>query len=142
MMVDVDEESAVRDVVGDAAEAVQGGAVGRDDDIELVPRGGLAEAAVRIEEAELRRDGILIPDGDFLPGSFEREGQSKLGADAIAIGPDVADDADGARVLERGQDGFNDLWKVLHGAGKGEGRQGAGGAVLAGGVVAAGVFGA
>src|SRR5262249_34341334 len=50
----------------------------------------------------------LVPDGDFLAGVVEGEGQPELGADAIAIGPNVADDADRFAVANRLHDSPND----------------------------------
>jgi hypothetical protein len=95
-MVNVDEQFPP----GDArphpfAQALQTCGVGGDDAVELQIRFGLFDQPVQIEEAVLLRDWILVPARDLLAFAPKRERQGELRADAIAIGPDVADDAQG-----------------------------------------------
>ncbi len=50
----------------------------------------------------------------FLPSIFQREGEAELGADAIAIGPDVADDAEGFMLADFFDDPVDDFGMTLH----------------------------
>ena len=57
------------------------------------PRLRFLEQAVGVEKFVFLRDGILVPAGDFFPFVLQGQREAELRADAIAIGPDVADNA-------------------------------------------------
>ena len=64
------------------------------------PRLRLLKIAVRVEEAVFLRHGVLVPAHDLLAFGAQGEREAELGADAIAVGPHVADDADRLRCRE------------------------------------------
>jgi hypothetical protein len=109
VVVYVDEVAVLRGGFADGAEALEAGAVGGDDEVELLAGLGLLHEAGRNHKAEFRRDGVLIPDGDLLALVLKREGEADLGADAITIRADVADDADGLRAPDGGEDFVEDV---------------------------------
>jgi len=113
-MVDVDELLAVHHAGADGPEAFKAGAIGRDDTVEFVAVLRFLEKGIGIEEREFLRHAVFIPDGDFFALVFERERKPELGADAIAIGPDVADDAEGFMLADFFDDPVDDFGMILH----------------------------
>ena len=118
-MIDVDEKLALLDAGGDVAESLEAGAVGGDDEIELFATFGFRNETFAVEETEFGRNGILIPDSDAFAFSAQGESEAELGADAIAIGANVADDADGAARGDVFEDALDDLRARLHSVGSG-----------------------
>ena len=112
-MVDVHERAAVPDVLRGVSQSVEGGAVGGDDDVEAVSGGGAADAAFGVEELELGRDGVLVPDGYVLARALQGQRQAKLRPDAIAIRPDMPDDTDGVGGPEEAEDLLGGLGRIL-----------------------------
>ena len=75
---------------------------------------GFREQALGVKELEFLRHGILIPDGDFFAFVAQRQGEAELRADAIAVGPDMADDAKRAVGADGFDDAVNDFGILLH----------------------------
>ena len=83
--------------------------VGRDYAVEVQSLFRFLQDAVRIEELVFLRHDVLVPANDFFAFIAQRQGEAKLGADAIAIGPNVADDAKGATVANAVEDAIDEL---------------------------------
>jgi hypothetical protein len=94
-MVDIDETLAMEDARTDFAQALKTGGVGGNDAIKLQPRFRFLDDVVRVEKLVFLRDTIFVPADNFLAFVLQRESQSELGADAIAVGPDMAHNAKG-----------------------------------------------
>src|SRR6266516_543688 len=94
VVIDVDERLSVCDAVARYAQALEAGTVGGHDAIELAARVGQFEEFLRVEEGQFRGDGMFVPTNHVLAFVLQSQRQAELGADAIAIGPDVADDTD------------------------------------------------
>src|SRR6185503_14025908 len=92
VVIDVDELLAIRNQGADGAEALKARAIRGDDAVKFLAAFGFLKKGIRIEEREFLRHAVFVPDGDFLALIFQREGEAELGAHAIAIRPDVADD--------------------------------------------------
>ena len=114
VVINVDENFAIADAFADLAEAVEAGAIGGDDAVEFFAVLRLVEQSFGIEKFVFLRDGVLVPDGDFFAGVAKGEGEGDLGANAIAIGAHVADDAKGAVFANDFEDAINDFWIRLH----------------------------
>ena len=56
--------------------------------------------------------GSSFQQTDFLALVLQRQRQAELRADAIAVRPDMADDANGPAVADGFDDAVNDLWDV------------------------------
>src|SRR5213594_1230072 len=108
VMVDIDEDLPVLDALPGLAEPLEAGAIRGNHAVECATWLRGVEEAVRVEEGQLAGHRILVPNGDGLAGVLEGEGQAELGTDAIPIGPDVADDADGVAVANRLHDSLDD----------------------------------
>ena len=57
---------------------------------------------------------IFVPANDFFAFVLQGERQAELRADAIAIGPDVADDAKRPALANAFEDAINDFRMRLH----------------------------
>ena len=90
MVVDVDEQLSLFDARSDRAQALEAGAVGGDDAIELAARLWRLQQMVWVQERQLARNGILVPAEHFFVLTAERHGQAKLRPNAISIRPDMA----------------------------------------------------
>src|SRR5690348_3712775 len=95
VVVDVDETVPPGNTGPHLAQSLETGGVGRNDAVELQPRLGLLNDMIRVEEFIFLRDGVLVPAHHLLALVLERQAQAQLRTDAIAIGTDVADDAEG-----------------------------------------------
>ena len=71
-------------------------AIGRDDTVKLLSGPGFLHDVVGIQKGELAGHHVLVPAGDLFARVLQGQRQAQLRADAIAIGADVADDAEGA----------------------------------------------
>src|SRR5688572_5502026 len=111
-MVNVDERLAAGDERTHSAESLETGAVGGDDAVKFHPRFWLLDDTVPIEEAVFLWDQVLIPADGFFALIAEREGQTQLRADAVAVGPDVADDANRA-TFANGVENALDYFRIL-----------------------------
>ena len=69
----------------------------------------LLEQAVGIHEFIFLRNGVLVPAADFFAFVSQRQREAELRADAIAVGPDVADDAKGFALADDLKNPVNDL---------------------------------
>ena len=108
-MVDVDEELAVLNAFADFAQPLEAGAVGGDDAVELLAASGFLQKSVGIQKAQLVGKRSSFQQATFLPWFLQGEGQAELGADAIAIGPDMADDANGLAVANAVENAIDDF---------------------------------
>ena len=97
-MVNVDEHFPVGDALAGLAQPLEARAVGGDDAVEFLAALRLLKQAVGIEKFVFLRNGILVPADDFFAFVSQRQRQAELRADAIAVRPDVADDAKGFAV--------------------------------------------
>lgn len=109
VMVDVDERAAIPDAVADFAEALKAGAIGGNHAVEFEPTLRGLDQTLGIQEKKLLRNGIFVPAMDFLAEVLERQSETQLRADTVAIGPHVPDDAEGLTALDRRDDPFEDL---------------------------------
>jgi hypothetical protein len=75
----------------------------------------LLEQSVGIEKFIFLRDGILVPANDLFALALQHERQSKLGADAVAIGPDMPDNAKGFVLADDCKNAVNDFRVTFHG---------------------------
>jgi hypothetical protein len=60
------------------------------------------------------RDEIFIPTGNFFAFVLQSQREAELGADAIAVGPNMADDANGFAFANDFENAVNDFWIRLH----------------------------
>src|ERR1051325_1679373 len=109
VVIDIDEQFSRADVPRDLAKALEAGAVGGDDAVELASPLWRAENLLRIQEGALARDGMLVPAGARFAFILEGVSQAELRADAIAIGTDVADDAEGGTAANPVEDAPDDF---------------------------------
>ena len=114
VMIDVDELFAIRDARAHGAKTLETGAIGGDDAVKFLAAFGFLKKGIRIEEREFLRHAVFVPDGDFFALVFQREGEAELGADAIAIGPNVADDAKGLVLADFFENAVDDFRVTLH----------------------------
>ena len=102
------------DALADRAQALEAGAVGGDHAVEFQAALRLLEQAVGVEKLVFLRDGILVPADDLLAFVLQRQRQAELRADAIAVRPDVADDAKGLALADGVEDAVNDFRMTFH----------------------------
>ena len=114
VMINVDELLAIGDARACVAEAFEAGAIGGDDAIKFLAAFRLLKEVVGIEEGKFLGHRILVPDGDLFSLVFDREGEAELGTDAIAIRPDVAEDAESAVAADFFDDPVDDFGVALH----------------------------
>src|SRR5882724_8506986 len=114
VMVDIDEELAAANRVADLAETFEAGAISGDDAIKLLTGAGFLNEMAGVEKGVFMRHGIFIPAGDLFAQGLQCEGQPELRTDAIAVGADVADHADGAAGVDALEDAVNDLRVQFH----------------------------
>jgi hypothetical protein len=114
-MVNVDENFPVRDVLADPAKTLKARAIGGDDTVEFHPGLWLLHKAVPVEKLVFLRQAVLIPANDFFAFVLERQREAELRTHAIAVGPDVADDAKGFAFADRVQNAINDFRITFHG---------------------------
>src|SRR5687767_11465162 len=93
MVVDVDEDFSFLDGGSTFAQTFETCAIGGDNTVKFFAAMRPRHQAVGIEKSQFVGNRILVPAGDFLSFVLEGVSNGKLGADAIAIGPDMADDA-------------------------------------------------
>src|SRR5204862_3124236 len=67
-----------------------------------------------IQERVLLRQFVLVPARDAVSLRPERQREPELRADAIAVGPDVSDDADRPAFTDAGQNAVYDFRVGLH----------------------------
>ena len=70
VVIDVNEDAAVADVIDHASQAIEAGAVGGDDRVEMVAVVRLPDEPIGIQEPEFVRYRILIPNSDVLAQAF------------------------------------------------------------------------
>ncbi len=92
-MVNVDENFPVGDALASFAEPLEARAIRRDDAVEFLAALRFLKQAVGVEKFVFLRNGILVPDRHFFALVPQRQRQAELRADAIAIRPDMADNA-------------------------------------------------
>lgn len=114
VMVNIDELLAIGDAGTDGPETFKARAIRGDDAVKFLAAFWLLEEAFGIEEGEFLGHRVLVPDGDFFPLAFESEGKAELGTDAIAIRPDMADDAKSAMVADFFEDPVDGFGVTLH----------------------------
>jgi len=114
-MVNVDENFPVADALASFAEALKTRAIGRDDTVKFLSASGFLEQAVGVEKFQFLRNGVLIPANDLFAFVLEREGEAELRTDAIAVGPDVADDAKCFVLVDGFENAVNDFRVIFHG---------------------------
>src|SRR3954465_9456430 len=114
-MIDIDEELALLNGGTDGPTALEAGAIGGDNQIEFFAGLGLVEEFFGVHEGQLAGQNVLVPAGDFLALVLQGHGEAELGADAIAIGPDVAHHTNGFALADGVQNpldqagGFHEL---------------------------------
>jgi hypothetical protein len=114
VMVNVDENFPVRDMFADPAKTLEARAIGGDDTVEFHPGLWLLKQSVGVEKFVFLRKGILVPTDDFFAFVLERQREAELRTHAIAVGPDVADDAKGFAFAEDVEDAINDFRITFH----------------------------
>jgi hypothetical protein len=114
MMVDVDEHFAVGDAFAGAAQALEARTIGGDDAIEFAAAARFLEQTLRIKKSVFLRDRIFVPTNDPLAFIAQRMSEAQLRADAIAVGPDMADNADRFAPAENFENSVNDLGITFH----------------------------
>jgi hypothetical protein len=97
VMVNVDENFPVADALATLPSRSKARAIGGDDAVEFC-RVSVFETGRRVEEFVFLRDGIFVPANNFFAFVLQRQREAELRADAIAVGPDMADDAKGFAV--------------------------------------------
>src|SRR6185369_9916780 len=117
MMVDLDEEFAVLNAFADLAQPLEAGAVGGNDAIKMAIAPGWLQKFFRVQKSQLVGKRILVPADHLLALVFQGHGQCEFGADAIAVGPDMAGDADGLAVPNAREDAFDDFRRRPHSGG-------------------------
>ena len=118
VMINVDQHLAVGDVLAHGSQPFVAGRVGGDHRVKRPPRPGLFEDLVRIEKAQFRRHRILVPANDILAAVDQGQGQTELGADAVAVRSQMADDADALQGPDGVDDPADDLRRRLHSFGR------------------------
>src|ERR1043166_7052296 len=93
MMINVDHFFAVADSSAGPSQALKAGAIGCDDEVELFAGFGTLHDFVRVQKRILLGEFVFVPTGNGFAFVAERESQGELGANAIAVGTDVPDDA-------------------------------------------------
>ena len=78
MVINVDEGGAIPDVIHDAPESVETGAIRGDDRIEMMAIAGFADESIRVQEPQFVGNRILVPDADVLSLSLEGEAEPEL----------------------------------------------------------------
>jgi len=116
-MVNVDEAFAAGGRA-DAAQALEGGAIGANEQIEVSRAGGFLQEVIGVQKGVLLRHGVLVPAEDVLAQFAQGQAQADLGADAIAIGADVAGDAYGLALTDGFNDAVNDFGMRFHASGE------------------------
>ena len=118
MVVDVDEQVPVLNAFADFAESLETGGVGGNHAIEVLAGGGWLHQAFGVRKGEFLRHAVFVPADYFFALGLERQGKAKLRSDAIAVGTDVARDADGFAAADLLQDAVNDLGMGFHEGGR------------------------
>ncbi len=114
VMVDVDEAFAPGNGRPGDTQALEGGAIGGDNQIKLVAVGGLLEDVMRIQKRVFLRHHIFVPTNHVLSLLAQRQREADLGADAIAVGPDMAGDTNRLAGGYRLEDAIDDLGSGFH----------------------------
>ena len=114
VMVNIDERFSSGNERAGFAEALEAGAIRGNDTVEFqtVPR--LLEIAIAIEKPVFLRHPVLVPARNLFALGPQRQGQAELRADAIAVGPDMAQDANGPAGADGFEDSVNDFRVALH----------------------------
>jgi hypothetical protein len=113
-MVNVDENFPVRDALADLSKALEARAIGGDDTVEFHPGLWLLKQSVRVEKFVFLRKEIFVPADDFFAFVLERQREAELRTRAIAVGPDVADDAKSFVFADDFEDAINDFRITFH----------------------------
>jgi hypothetical protein len=100
VVIDVYQHAALPDAVTNLAETLVAGGIHGHHAVELHAAARRADETAGVKERVLGRHGILVPAHHLLPQFAQGQGDGKLGADAVAIRPDVADDAEGAAAFD------------------------------------------
>src|SRR5665213_3090809 len=116
VMVNVDENFPVADAFANLAEPLEAGAVGGDDAVEFFAALRFFNQPVAGEKFIFQRDGVLVPDGDVFAFVLQRERQSELRTDAVAVRPDMADDAKGLVFADDFENPVYDFGIIFHGS--------------------------
>ena len=114
VMVNVDENFPVGDALAGLAEPLETRAVGGDDAVEFLAALRFLKQAVGVEKFVFLRDGILVPADDFFAFVLQRQREAELRADAVAVRPDVADDAKSFVLADDFENPVNDFGIAFH----------------------------
>jgi hypothetical protein len=114
VVVNVDENFPLRNASAGLAQPLEAGAVYGNDTIEFETTPRLLEQSVGVQKFVFLRDRVLVPANDFFAFVLQRQRQPELRADAIAIGPDMADDADGFAPANGVENAVNDFRVTFH----------------------------
>jgi len=114
VVIDVDEELAVGNAGTDFPKPLEAGGVSGDDAIEFLAAFWLLERMVAVEEFIFLRVAIFVPAKNLFAFVAQGEAESKLRANAIAIRPDMAHDANGPALANAVEDAINDFRVRLH----------------------------
>jgi hypothetical protein len=113
-MVYVDENFPLGNALAGLPEPLKAGAVGGNDTVKFQAALRLLEQAVGIKKFVLLRDGILVPANDLFALVLQHQRQPKLGANAIAIRPDVSDNAKGFVLADDFENAIYDFRVTVH----------------------------
>ena len=119
VMVYVDQQLSSSNATPDFPQAFETGRVRSDYAIELLAWLGLLEQVVGVEEFIFLRNGIFVPANRLLALIAQGQGDTQLGADAVAIRADMANHAKGAATAQFLDDFIDDFGMGLHGKGRG-----------------------
>src|ERR1017187_328992 len=114
-MVNVDENFPVRDALADLSQALKARAIGGDDTVEFPAGFRLLKQSGGVEKFVFLRKEILVPADDFFAFVLERQREAELRTHAIAVGPEVADDAKGFAFADDIEHPINDFRITFHG---------------------------
>jgi hypothetical protein len=114
-MVNVDEDLPVRDALAGLSQALEARAIGGDDTVEFHPGLRLLHETVAVEELVLLRQAVLVPANDLLAFVPEDQREAELRTRAIAVGPEVADNAKRFVFADDFEDAIKDFWITFHG---------------------------
>jgi hypothetical protein len=114
MVVDVDEELSFADKFLGAPQPGKIGRVGGYNQVEALPGRRPPHLAFPVEESQLVRHRILVPDRDIFAAILKCAGETQLASDAVTIGSDMSHDANGLSLFDSVENLFDDFRAILH----------------------------
>jgi hypothetical protein len=114
VMVNVDENFPMADTSAEPAQALEACAIGGDDAVKFHSALRLLEQSIPIEELVFLRNGIFIPAINFFPFIFERQRQTQLRSDTVAIRPDVPNNANRFAFADDIKNLVDNFWVTFH----------------------------